>query len=83
MSDWRTRFGLRSMAIFGSVARGDETPASDLDLLVSFEPHVDIFTIAKFKIEVEELLGQRVDIAMEEGLKPLLREHVMQDIVPV
>lgn len=52
----------RSVAIFGSVARGDETPESDIDLLVEFEPGASLLDLARIKLDIEDFIGRTVDV---------------------
>ena len=55
--------------IFGSVARGDDGPDSDIDLLVDFAPDSSLFDLMRMARELEELLGHRVDVVSTGGLK--------------
>ena len=59
----------RTVALFGSVARGDETPTSDIDLLVEFEPGSSLFDLVHMAAELEALLGVPVDVVSAGGLK--------------
>lgn len=65
-----TRHNGRSVAIFGSVARGDETPESDIDLLVEFAHGASLFDLVRIQFDAEELLGRRVDVTSVGGLLP-------------
>jgi hypothetical protein len=60
----------RAVALFGSVARGDETHESDVDFLVEFEPGSSLFDLADLEDELASLLGRRVDVVSVGGLKP-------------
>lgn len=82
-NEMRTLFGVRSLALFGSVARDEATVASDVDLLVGFEapPGFDGYMGLKFRLE--ELLGGRVDLVMETALKPFERPVVDQEAIRV
>jgi len=59
----------RSVRVFGSVARGDATEDSDIDLLVDFEPDSSLFDVMHLTEELEELLGHSVDVVSTGGLK--------------
>lgn len=75
------RRGISEIRIFGSVARGDATPASDIDLLVDFDTShrgLDLFAFAR---EVEELLGHRVDVGTE--VHRVIRDKVDAEAVPL
>lgn len=77
-----TRHNGRSLAIFGSVARGDETPESDIDLLVEFAPGASLFDLVRIQFDVEALLGRRVDVTSVGGLRPE-DDDVRNDAVPL
>jgi predicted nucleotidyltransferase len=64
------RHGLTNVRLFGSAQRGDDGPDSDIDLLVSVRPKTGLLTIAAFAREAEDLLGARVDVVSEGGLRP-------------
>jgi predicted nucleotidyltransferase len=78
-----TRLGVKSLALFGSVARGEETRRSDLDILVEFTdaPTFDRFMDTKFFLE--DLLGRKVDLVMPQAIKPRMKPYIMQDLVYV
>lgn len=66
-----------SVAIFGSVARGDENPDSDVDFLVEFEPGSSLFDLMDLEDDLAKLLGVQVDVVSEGGLKE--RDHHIRD----
>lgn len=76
------RHRARSVRAFGSVARGDETPASDIDLLVEFEPGASLLDQVRLTKELERLLGVRVDVVSEGGLRPD-DEAILRDAIPL
>jgi predicted nucleotidyltransferase len=59
-----------AVAVFGSVARGDETPGSDLDFLVRFEHGASLFDLVRIEMDLEDLLGREVDVVSLGGLRP-------------
>ncbi len=73
--------GARNVRIFGSVARGEDTPESDLDILVVLEPGRSLLDHAALKVALEELLGMPVDVATEKGLKPRFRERILKEAI--
>jgi hypothetical protein len=77
------RFGVKSLALFGSVARGEAGPESDLDLLVEFEGAATFDRYMGLKLFFEDLLGSRVDLVMRTALKPRMLPSVEQDAVRV
>lgn len=71
--------GVVRVRVFGSRARGEANAASDLDLLVDLAPDRDLLDLIAFKLDVEELLGCRVDVLTEAALSPYLREGVLAE----
>ena len=74
-------FGVKSLALFGSVARDEASADSDVDLLVEFEKPVGLFTFVRLQRYLEEILGRSVDLGTPDSLKPYLREPVFKDVV--
>ncbi len=72
--------GIRRLAFFGSVLRDDFSPASDVDVLVTFEPgtRVGLITLAGMEIELSRILGRRAEIHTVRGLNPHFREDVLR-----
>lgn len=75
------RHGVHVLGVFGSVARGEDRPDSDVDLLVELPAGMGLFAIAKVQNELEELLGSPVDLIPESGLKAGVRPAVEADLV--
>jgi predicted nucleotidyltransferase len=73
----------RNVRVFGSVARGDNTETSDIDLLVTPKPGCSLFDLGGLLEDLQDLLGCRVDVVTEEGLKPRLRERILREAVPL
>jgi len=71
--------GVRSPDIFGSVARGDARPESDVDLLVEFERVPGFIGYVRLRNRLEQILGRHVDLVMASGLHPRLRERVLRE----
>ena len=78
-----TRYGARDVRVFGSVARGDVTPSSDLDLLVRFEPGRSLLDHGGLVMDLRELLGIKVDVIDEEAMRSRFREHVLKEARPL
>ncbi len=72
----------RSVAVFGSVARGDDGPGSDIDLLVDFEPGSSLLDLMRMSDELTELLGRQVDVVSRGGLRDR-DEHIRREAVPL
>jgi hypothetical protein len=77
------RFGVKSLALFGSAAREDVRAESDVDLLVEFEQPVGLFEFVDLKDFLESVLGRPVDLGTPQSLKPRLRERVLSEAVRV
>lgn len=76
-------YGVKSLALFGSVARGEARPDSDVDLLVEFDRPVGLFGLIALQQRLEKLLGCPVDLGTPDSLKKHIRPHVMEDCVYV
>lgn len=72
----------RTAALFGSVARGDDTDTSDVDFLVDFEQGSSLFDLLHLQDDLEALLGCSVDVVSRRGLKPR-DEHIRAEAVPL
>lgn len=72
----------RSISVFGSVARGDDSLHSDIDFLVEFEPGASLLDLMRIQDDLEELLGCRVDVVSAGGLKDR-DEHIRREAVLV
>ena len=83
--DELVRMGVVGLSLFGSLARDEAGPNSDVDLLVEFDPaaHVGLFHYFDVKDFLESLLGCQVDLVPRSGLKPRLRRAVEQDEIRV
>ena len=81
----RKRFGVKSLAVFGSVARGEAKPESDVDIVVELDPqaHVGLFKMVELKEFLERILGCPVDVVTLDGLRPWMRELVQREAVHV
>jgi hypothetical protein len=75
------RHGAREVRVFGSVARGDADPDSDLDLLVKTSGATSAWFPAGLILELQDLLGRRVDVVTEGALHWFLRDHILAEAV--
>lgn len=78
-----TRFHVKSLALFGSVARDEAGPESDLDLLLEFDVPATFDLYMGLKLYLEDTLGCRVDLVMNRALKPRMRTRVEREAVRV
>jgi len=77
------QFGVKTLLLFGSVARDEATAASDVDLLVEFNKPVGYFGLFSLQEYLEKLLNSPVDLGTPESLKPRLRERILGEAVRV
>lgn len=73
--------GATNVRLFGSVARGDDGPESDIDLLVDIAPDVGLFALGRMRSEAERILGSSVDIVPANSLKPDVAERVLAEAI--
>jgi len=77
------KYGITSLGIFGSVARGDDTETSDIDVVVELEKP-DLFVLGNIKLDIEEAFGRHVDIVRKrERMNPLLAARIERDVIYV
>ena len=81
--DTAKRHGAQNVRIFGSVARGDFDEKSDLDFLVEMEPGRSLLDHASLLLDLEKLLGCKVDVVSEKGIKTRIRERVLREARPL
>lgn len=77
------KHGAANVRLFGSVARGEDTSDSDIDLLIDTNPTTSAWFPAGLILDLQEILGRRVEIVTEKGLNPYLRERVLGEATPL
>lgn len=75
------RHGISNLRLFGSTARGDDRPDSDIDLLVHLDHQLGLIGLARIQHEMEDILGVPVDLVPDDGLKPDVRAAIERDAV--
>ncbi len=75
--------GARNLRVFGSVARGEDDAESDIDFLVDLEPGRSLMDLGGLQIDLEQLLGGRVDVVSSRGLRERVRDRILRDAVPL
>lgn len=75
------RHGVRQIRPFGSAARGEARPDSDVDFLVTREPGRSLLDLVALKHELEDLLGRRVDLLTPAAISPFMRDQILRDAV--
>jgi uncharacterized protein len=81
--DTAAKRGAHNVRVFGSVARGEDTADSDIDLLVDLDDGVGVVGLAGLKRELTELLGTSVDVVPADTLKPRIRAEVLAEAIPL
>ena len=76
-----TQYGASHIRVFGSVARGEAGPESDIDVLIHLEPGRSLLDIVAIKQDLEELLGRKVDVLTESSISPYLRDHILKEAI--
>jgi predicted nucleotidyltransferase len=77
------RYNVASLSLFGSVARDEARPDSDVDLLVEFSQPIGLFKFIELQQKLEALLGSKVDLGTPRSLKPRIKEQVLQEAIRV
>ena len=77
------KHGARNIRLFGSVARGEERPDSDIDFLVDAGPATSSWFPAGLILDLEQILGRHVEIVTEKGLSPFIRDYVLREAIPI
>jgi predicted nucleotidyltransferase len=83
LPDLQRQWPIRALALFGSVARGDANPGSDLDILVELDRPVTLSAFLSLETTLSELTGRQVDLVSRRALKPFIGAHVLREAVPV
>lgn len=78
-----SKYGATNVRLFGSQARREADSASDVDLLVHLEPGRSLLDHAALWMELEKILGCKVDVITERGIKPRVKERILKDAVPL
>ena len=81
--DRLTELKVKRLALFGSVARGEDQPDSDVDVLVEFEAALTLSLYMDLKFYLEKITRRRVDLVLSDSLTPRLKPHIEEDLVDV
>jgi predicted nucleotidyltransferase len=77
------KYKVKEIGIFGSYVRNEQTKKSDIDVLVTFSETIDLFTFVELENYLSDLLGVKVDLVMKDGIKPRLKERILNEAVYV
>ncbi len=78
-----TQHGARNVRVFGSVAKGEARPDSDVDFLVEMEAGRSLFDLARLTVDLEDLLRRDVDLVEQKALHWYVRERILEEAVPL
>lgn len=73
------KHNVKRAAIFGSIARGEATEESDIDIVIEFEGRKSLLDLVDLKLELQELLGKKVDVITYNSINPLLKEQILNE----
>lgn len=77
------KHGVRKAGVFGSVVCGEATEESDVDVLVELPPNLSLFDFIGIKLELEDVLGKKVDLVEYASIKPRIRERILNQAVSI
>jgi hypothetical protein len=78
--EYLKRNKIKEIGLFGSFARNEMTPASDIDVLVEYTRGTTLFDIARMQIELSEMIGRKVDLVDKEAVYPKIMAYIKQDL---
>jgi len=81
MPELRKRYGVRSLGVFGSYVRGEETPQSDIDILVEFAQVPDLFKFMDLEDHLRALLGVKAELVSRNALKGSIGRRILSEVV--
>jgi hypothetical protein len=77
------KYGVRKASLFGSVVRGEATENSDIDILVEIGNNISLLDFVGLKLELEEVLGRRVDLGEYDTIKPIIKDRILSEQVAI
>ena len=77
----RDQFRVKEIGIFGSVARGEQTASSDVDVLVEFSEPIGFFKFLDLENFLTRILNKKVDLVTKKALKPVVKDRILKDVV--
>jgi hypothetical protein len=83
LPDLAQRYHITSLGVFGSYVRNEQTPESDLDVLVEFDDVPNLFTYVEIRETLSHLTGVSVDLVHRSGLKPFIGEYILDEVVMI
>jgi len=83
LPELREKYGVRSLGVFGSYVRSQPRRRSDLDVLVEFDRVPTLIEFVRLEREIASQVGIKVDLVMKSALKPIIGQHILEEVVPV
>jgi uncharacterized protein len=80
---FKNKFKVKEIGLFGSYIKNEQTKKSDLDILVEFENPIDFFDYLEFEEYLADLLGIKVDLVMKKALKPNIGRNILKEVIYV
>jgi len=77
------KYGAKNIRIFGSIARGEARPDSDIDFLVELEPGRGLFDLGGLLFELQNMLEVNVDVVTVNGLRPRIKDRILKEAIPL
>ena len=78
-----SRYPIKSLGVFGSYARGEQTKGSDIDILIEFSRPIGLLAFIRLENELKSLLGAKVDLVTKKALKPRIGKHILKEVVRI
>ena len=82
-AELKRTFAVKTLGIFGSYARGEQTKKSDLDILAEFDVSPDFFQFVELERHLSDFLGVKVDLVSKKGLKPIVSKQIQKEVVAI
>jgi hypothetical protein len=82
-AEFEQQFSVKEIGVFGSVVRGEQTPSSDIDILVEFHEAISLFHFFDLEERLKTLLGAKVDLVSKKALKPIIGQQILSEVVYV
>jgi len=79
----RDKYKVKTIGLFGSYVRDEQSKRSDIDILVEFYETIDLFTFVELEEFLSEMLGIKVDLVMKDTLKPRIKDRILKEVVMV
>lgn len=77
------KHGIKRILVFGSYARNEATPKSDLDLIVDFPEGTSLLDHVGIEIELSEALNMKIDLLSQNGISPYIKDHVLKEAIVI